>query len=54
MKVIQETVDDENYLEVLLTQQDVKKVNRNEIVSQKVEVDEEITNIGVRLIQPGE
>jgi hypothetical protein len=54
MKVIQETVDSENYLEILLTQQEVKKINRNEIVSRKVELEEEVTNVGVRLIQPGE
>lgn len=54
MKVILETVDQETFLEVILTQEELKKIEKKKIASQKVEIDDEVVNVGVRLIQPGE
>lgn len=54
MKVINEYVENEEYIEVLLTKEDIKKIENKKIVSQAVDVQDAIINVGVRLIQPGE
>ena len=54
MQIIQEYLDTESFIEVVLTKDDVNRIDNGRIIAQRVQIEEETINIGVRLVQPGE
>lgn len=51
MKVIVETVVDENYLELILTRSEVDNLRFGELLTIECEIEGEVYNVGVRAKQ---
>lgn len=54
MRIIVETIDDENYLEFLLSSKEVQSISSSKIVSTIGEIGNSVYQVGIRLIFPGE
>jgi hypothetical protein len=54
MEVIYETLEEEIYLEIVLNKKDLRLLEEKKIVSSLFEMDDQIVNLGIRQIIPGE